>query len=298
MAIVAANKNFDIYLTSTPPDQLRFRILHANSNFKTRLSMYYFTSNRVDLYKNEAFVPPTNAYYSNGNMLLADPSANINAYKPTYLNDSGTNLYYKADRKLYFSMSGSDYIDLKITKVINLKFGVPAVTDDTFFDSATLIQNFAALLGVDPSKIRKVEIVRAARKRRSARSTSDEIQIVLTIYDDPVQLLSQEAQINVTNADLEKLEMQIVNKYLTGQLQDEAVAKLNVSLTSFLLTKSSANNQTEIEITKLKKIVVLQEANNCNAQVPCAVQPILQILDEYVSVSKRICFPRKFRKIS
>ena len=283
MAIIAADKNFDIYLTSTPPDQLRFRVLNADSSFKARLSMHYFTPNRIDLYKNNEFVAPTNAYYSKGNMLLTDPSSNLSYYKPTYNNTSGTNLFAKNDRKVYFTIGGGDVIDLKMTKVLNIKFGVPAVTEDAFFNSANLVQNLADLLGVDASKIRKVEIVRAtSRKRRNARD-SGLIQIVLTIYDDAAQLLTDQANINTTTNQLKELEASIINRYATGQLQSDAQKKLNISLDQFIIQKASSANVTEVEITKLKKISVVQEANNCDAQVPCKVQPILQVLDENVS---------------
>lgn len=283
MAIIAADKNFDIYLTSTPPDQLRFRVLNADSSFKARLSMHYFTPNRIDLYKNNEFVAPTNAYYSKGNMLLTDPSSNLSYYKPTYNNTSGTNLFAKNDRKVFFTIGGGDVIDLKMTKVLNIKFGVPAVTEDAFFNSANLVQNLADLLGVDASKIRKVEIVRAtSRKRRNARD-SGLIQIVLTIYDDAAQLLTDQANINTTTNQLKELEASIINRYATGQLQSDAQKKLNISLDQFIIQKASSANVTEVEITKLKKISVVQEANNCDAQVPCKVQPILQVLDENVS---------------
>ena len=68
MSIVSANKNFDIYLTSTPPQQLRFRILGADASFKIIASMYYTTSMRIDLYKNDVYIPPTNAEYKNGKL--------------------------------------------------------------------------------------------------------------------------------------------------------------------------------------------------------------------------------------
>ena len=36
MALIAANKSYDIVLTSTPPDTLRMSILNADSSFKVR----------------------------------------------------------------------------------------------------------------------------------------------------------------------------------------------------------------------------------------------------------------------
>jgi hypothetical protein len=51
-----------------------------------------------------------------------------------------------------------------------VSFGVPAITADEFFEPTKLVSNFALLLGVDPSKIRLVKIVKATglsgRKRQ------------------------------------------------------------------------------------------------------------------------------------
>ena len=281
MAIVASDKNFDIYLTSTPPTQFRFRLINADSNFKIRLSMYYFSPMRIDLYKNDTYMAPTNAYYKNGNMMLNDPDTNLTKYMPTINSNIGTNLFYKPHRKMYFTIGGADYIDLKIAPVLYVKYGVPAITDAAFFNLDTLVQNFADLLGVDASKIRRVQIIRATG-RRKRDATSDEIQIALTIFDNAAAFLANNTQVNDTAAELLRLEAAIINKFATGQLQTEAKQKLNVSLDSFIIQKTSQPNASEVEITKIKKIKVIREANNCKAQVPCVIQPILQILDENV----------------
>lgn len=114
MAIVAANKNYDIVLTSTPPEKLRFTLLNSNSSFKIGLSMFYSTAQRVDLYKNDEYVPPTNAYFDNdGNMRTNEINANtLASLKPTWQNVSGSNLHHR--KKIYFSTDGSSVIDLKV----------------------------------------------------------------------------------------------------------------------------------------------------------------------------------------
>ena len=283
MAIVAADKNFDIYLSSTPPSQIRFRVLNANSNFKLRISFYHPTFDRIDLYKNSKFVAPTNSYYSNSKMILFDPTSKIASLKPTYLNESGTNLYYKYEKKMFFTMSGSDVIDLKKTVVVNLKFSVPQNSDDAFFDPVNLVKNFAKLLGVDESKIRRVEIVSASRKRRSPRDINDK-QIIISIYENPVDLITDKDQITTIENNFVKLESEIINKFTTGQLQAYTLQQFGVQLNSLVMEKTILGNSTEIEITKIKKVLVVQEAAGCNAQVPCSTQPILKILDENVII--------------
>ena len=78
--------------------------------------MYYFTSMRIDLYLNGVYMPPTNAYYINSNMVLKDVRNQTANYMPTYMNASGINLFN--DHKIYWSMSGSDVVDLQIAPVL------------------------------------------------------------------------------------------------------------------------------------------------------------------------------------
>jgi hypothetical protein len=278
-AVVTPNKNYDIYLTSTPPTQLRFRLINADSSFKIRLSMYYSTSNRIDLYKNGAFVAPTNAAYTNGNMILIEPNVtNINNIMPSYSSPSGTNLYYKPDRKMYFSVAGPDYMDLIRTTVVHVKFGVPAITDDEFFNGDILVQNFADLLGVPASKIRRVQIIRENNRRR--RSTGL-VFISFEIFDDPTEDLDPEAQQAITE-ELLRLEAEITNRFIIGDLQQEAsvmFANYSVELLSMIVP---AENTTEKEIKKIDSITVVRNPSGCRAQSPCDVQPILLILDEDV----------------
>ena len=222
MVIVAANKNYDIYLTSTTPNQLRFRLLNADDNFKIRLSMHYTTSNRIDMYRNGQFVAPTNARYVNNQMTLVDPQpsnpAVFNAYMPQLSSTAGTNLFVKQQRKCFFSMSGGSYLDLQIAPFLVVSFGVPAITPESFFNSDTLVTNLAQLLGLDPSQIRYVQIVRAngtttnsSRRRRDVSGvTTIEIRIFQNAVSDLVlnqaTLASQMSQIKQTAAN-------IVNRY-------------------------------------------------------------------------------------
>ena len=286
-AVVTPNKNYDIYLTSTPPNKLRFRLLNSDSSIKVRLSMYYFTSMRIDLYLNGTYVAPTNAYYINNNLVLKNVSNNTAPYMPTYSNKSGVNLFF--NKQMYFSMSGADVIDLRIAPVLFVSFGLPPMTPDQFFEPATLVQNFANLLGIDPSKIRMVNIVRATSSssfnNRRRRDTSNQITMSLTIYEDPIQMLNDTASMTLISNQQAQLGATIVNKFATGQLQEEAAILFNgtTSLMSMSVRQPLASpNSSEVVIGKIHKLVVIQAASSCNAQVPCLVQPILRVVDEYV----------------
>jgi hypothetical protein len=59
-----------------------------------------------------------------------------------------------------FLIDGLTVIDLKISELIVLTFGLPATTPSAFF-STNLVANLAALLGVTTDQIRRVNIVSA-----------------------------------------------------------------------------------------------------------------------------------------
>ena len=282
MAMIANGHSFDVYLTSTPPETLRFRILYASEDFKVRLSMHYFTSMRIDLYLNGEYIHPSNAIIENGNMeLVAYNETTLHQYKPTVASTAGTNLYHKPDRKVYFTMDGPSIVDLKIAPVLYVRFGVPAITPEQFFNKNTVIGNFAHLLEIEPSKIRRVEIVRESRRKRSVGGT---ISIVLTIEEDPISSLNDTQALNASKSSMNQLDAKVSNLFITGQLQERAQLTLNVTLTELSVQKPM--EQSVNAVKKLKKLKVVTQADSCAAQVPCAVQPKLMVLDEDVIFKK------------
>ena len=284
--IVAPFKNYDIYLTSTPPNDLRFRILNSDSSYKIRVSMYYFTCMRIDLYLNGVYIPPTNAYYIGTNMVLKNVSSQISSYMPTYMNASGVNLFN--NHQMFFSMSGADVIDLMIAPVLFIGFNVPAMTADQFFDPARLVKNFAILLGLSPSQIRTVNIISALNSssfnnRRKRDLSASTIMINLTIYDNPIKFLNDTINLNATSSSLALASAKIINQYATGQLQQSALSLFNVSLISMnIIPPHSAPNASAVTIGQVNSLKIVQQASGCNAQVPCQIQPILQVVDKYV----------------
>lgn len=286
-AIVASNKSYDIYLTGNPPTQIRFRLLYADASFKIRLSMYYFTSQRIDLYLNDTFVNATNSKDVNGRMVVEDPTSDIQSYMPTYDNATGTNIFYKPDQRMYFSMGGLSVIDLKIAPVLYVRFGVPAITPAQFFNKETLVGNFALLLGVDPSKIRKVNIIRASTSGKKKRQSDELIFVELVIYDDPPKSSNNSQASNIIQSELSNLNQKISNQYMTGQLQKQAQTLLNVSIQSMVATPPVTNltqNNQEVTVTKVAKIVVVQNADQCRTGIPCLIQPVIKVLDDSVRI--------------
>jgi hypothetical protein len=61
----------------------------------------------------------------------------------------------------YFLIDGLTVIDLKISELIVLTFGLPPTTPAAFF-TTNLVGNLAALLGVTTDQIRRVDIISAS----------------------------------------------------------------------------------------------------------------------------------------
>lgn len=61
---------------------------------------------------------------------------------------------------LSFLIDGDTVIDLKMSELIVLTFGLPPTTSSSFFTN-NMVANLATLLGVSPSKIRRVNIISA-----------------------------------------------------------------------------------------------------------------------------------------
>lgn len=273
--------DIDIFFTSLPPNQLRFRILNADENFKVRLSMHYFTSNRIDLYKNDRFVAPTNAYYENGKMILEDTNGRLEQFMPHFSNQSGTNLAVREDSKIYFSLAGGDFIDLKITPTIFVKFGAPAITESSFFNKETIVQNFADLLGIPSSKIRRVQIISETPDKRKKRSAEMSF-ILLTIMDNPIETLDKKDQDDSIRTEMFNISSIIADQFTTGELQNRAKNLYNITISSLALQKPNSNG-TDSEIRKINRILIERDADGCKEMVPCEIQPILKIVDENVS---------------
>jgi hypothetical protein len=288
MSLIVGNHSFDIYLTGSPPNQLRFRILNADASFKVRVSMSYPTSLRIDVYMNGSFIQPTNAYYVNGNMLLNVTDQNTVSYMPTYLNMSGANFFNNYNQKVYFVMDGLNYIDLIIAPVLYVKFGFPALTPDAFFNPATIADKFALLLGLNPSQIKRVDITKATRSTGKKRQTADSLNYVgLTFYENPILSNKNISAVNYLITKMNQLSANISNLFSSGQLQLNSQVLLNVSLTSMSLQQPISNQLSGMQpqlqpVVKVNSIKILKNADECRAQTPCQVQPQLMILDENV----------------
>ena len=241
--------------------------------------MHYTSPQRIDLYNDNKFIDPKNAEYVDGAMQIKKPSQSD---MPTMADTTGTNVFLKEKQKIYFTKSGLGFIDLKIAPVLFVSFGLPAITPDEFFNEATIVGNFAKLLGVDPSKIRRVEIVRASSRRKRDANAQNIIKIIIEENATPDS--SDEGAADKQKAEMDKLDASISNMFMTNQLQEKAASLLNVTLTTMVVQKPASAEEPKA-VPKKIVLEVETKASGCNSQVPCTVQPVIKVVDENVSLS-------------
>jgi hypothetical protein len=72
MSIIESQHSYDIYLTSTTPNDMRFRILNSDSSIVNILSLYYDSVQQIDVYANNIYVSPINRDMSYSYLMLND----------------------------------------------------------------------------------------------------------------------------------------------------------------------------------------------------------------------------------
>jgi hypothetical protein len=206
---------------------------------------------------------------------------------PTFSSLSGTNYMDRTARKIYFSMDGNanNYIDLVISEEIYLSFGVGAISTTAFFNSDKIVSNVAALLGVPPSMIKKVQIVSATgTSKRSSRQVSNQgSKLTVVIGNDPPSVTNETVPSTTNSNQLQNITASIATQFYFGQLQKTA-ASLNISIKTLDLQVNKSQSSLRI-ISGLK---ITQDISGCRAQSPCDKQPIIQLVDQ--DVTKKIKF--------
>jgi hypothetical protein len=215
-SIISTGRAYNLVLTSTPPTSTRFMSLHASQNESTRISMFYSTPQRLDVYRNGIYIAPTSYGLSK---LPADTSSLI----PSLGAIGGSNFHDRDNQYVHFIVRGNEPVTVIIAQVIavGLKLGTSI---DKFYDTAVsfpcfiifpkqisrkpnriltpffswsftnapqenFIKNLATILRIDVSKIRLVKVVNEKSKTRRD-DASDEVSIKLEIGDPPLDSLS------------------------------------------------------------------------------------------------------------
>jgi len=77
MSLIESQHHYDIYLSSTPPNQIRFRIINSDATIINSLALYYNSLQEIDVYANGIYVSPVNRNpsYPNTLMLIDQPNS-------------------------------------------------------------------------------------------------------------------------------------------------------------------------------------------------------------------------------
>ncbi|KAM9290514.1 fibrocystin-L-like, partial [Gastrophryne carolinensis] len=191
-AIVATNKSFDIYFTSTSPQNLRLKLLNVDNTKSVVVGIFFSNPQRLDVYVNNSFVTPTNVVWKGTDYTTQAPT-----YKGQYmpqLNSSvnGENFFDNDYKMLYILVRGSTPVEIRTTPLIVVAFNFPAMTVDQFY-GANLVQNLALFLNIPASKIRITKIIPAGSSRR--RRAAGGLTVSVEISDPP----SQQSTVNTTS---------------------------------------------------------------------------------------------------
>ncbi len=88
MALVESGHHYDIYLTSTTPNQIRFRVLNSDATIHVSLALYYSSLQQIDVYANDVYIAPTNRDTSFTFLMLLDQANGVTLSSP-----AGTNFF-------------------------------------------------------------------------------------------------------------------------------------------------------------------------------------------------------------
>ena len=185
--IIAPGLNYEIALTSTNPQNMRFHLLNAEENDTIRIAFVYTNPQRLDVYYGDTYVDPTNVRLENGKLVYdyKDPDLPYDQFQPTINDQPGANFYERSDKRLYFTLRGNVPISIYTSPVVQTALNIPPISVDEFFDGENLVNVLAALLGIDESRIQVVDVISEASSRK--RQTGITI-IYIQIGNPPVNI--------------------------------------------------------------------------------------------------------------
>ncbi|XP_073714829.1 fibrocystin-L [Misgurnus anguillicaudatus] len=196
-SIVATNKSFDIYFTSTTPQKLRLMMLNAKTTEAVRVAIFYSSSQRLDVYVNDNLVAPTNAQWNSAHTdyTTLEPTY-PGQYLPSFNSDHGSNFFDPEYNMLYILLRGSQPVQIRTSPLLFVAFNLPAMTEAEFFGDK-LVRNLAAFLKVPPNMIRITKIIREGSSARRRRATG--LTVEIQISQPPIQTITTNNTNNIDN---------------------------------------------------------------------------------------------------
>ncbi|XP_066939673.1 fibrocystin-L-like [Macrobrachium rosenbergii] len=171
-SVVAPGQVYEMAMTSTPPQVLRFHLLHSDPSEKIILRIFFPKTQRYDIYVDDVYVPPKNidnSKYPEKYELMSDSNSN-SAYIPQLTDPAGSNFLQRNEKFLHVTLHGGHLYEIKTMPTVILNMGL-VVDPDNFYEE-DIVNNLALMLGVSPGNVRVTNIIREdSGKRRKKRNT-------------------------------------------------------------------------------------------------------------------------------
>ncbi|CAF4061170.1 unnamed protein product [Rotaria sp. Silwood2] len=280
MAIVKSGQVYQIYLTSTPPKRIRFRLINADSTIKCILALYYNSLQQIDVYANTVYMSPINRDPNSTVLKLLDQPNNL-----TFSSPPGANYFDRTYQLAYFVIDGNTMVELKMSPLLILNFGLPPM-DPAMFYTGNIRANLAALFNISPDKIRRVSIISASNQTRLRRQVSS-IRLNIELRDEP--RTSSTSSGGVLGELLSNIASSIINRYQTGQLQTAWKAlNLTGDIIPLSLNAQEPFDNTLSPLGIINRTVLLMPPANCREQSPCTIQPVIVAYDSAGNVIQKL----------
>ncbi|XP_033758994.1 fibrocystin-L-like [Pecten maximus] len=214
MSIVATGKQYVVYFSSTSPKTLRLFLLNANEHEAVTVGVWYSQSNRRDVYMDDDLVQAKNSRMVNGKYIV-DPPSYAGEYIPiaNSTDQTGSNFFDRDTNILYVLVKGSSPVKIVTNPSFIVSFQIPALTTKEFYGK-TLIHNLALFFDVPPEKIRVVNVVREAGRRK--RDTSEDMTIQVEIGDPPTAAANATVNETMTTDALMNMSAKFINEVQGG----------------------------------------------------------------------------------
>jgi len=82
MALIESRHQYLIYLSSTQPNDIRFRIINANTSIVNILALQYDSLQQIDVYANGVYIPPINQNPNFNFVMLLDTPNTLTLSSP------------------------------------------------------------------------------------------------------------------------------------------------------------------------------------------------------------------------
>ena len=160
---VECGKTYEYHATGTVPKHARFHLLgldSINDDCQIRVDFFVARQTRQKVYLNDIY---QSSNQENGDGTWKQPNDNL---KPDVTDAAGANYFQRMEQVVYFNIDAGSYVDIKSANTIVLELDVVTeLTVDDFWDDDGLAEKLAVMLGIDESKIKKMNVISESSSR-------------------------------------------------------------------------------------------------------------------------------------